>query len=328
MTSSDRQGAAALAETQAGAVAGAVRILADGLRELEFEAALRAVRHLSGGRGRRWIRPLMLLCAPLLGALDDRSKRALAEATGGEHVFSAETATALNILLDFLLYPVLGYLAGLAAGNPPLTESDRGWILLGIMLATGETLVRLREGIFGARPANQIRLGGSLYGTPVGWLLAPLIERVVRWRRSGVIPVDGYFTPEFESKRERERRYGEVYAVEEHDGGAYIRMELPRRIPPSAARDRLGLSEEMPDYDLKIAIEPEQVVVRGSVPDPDVRAVFAVSPACPTDFETRIPVAGPVAGYAWRYRDKLLEIVVVRKGALADENGSNHRARG
>ena len=305
-----------------------VRVMSEDAVEVGFDEALETVRRLRGGPGHRLLRPLMLLCAPLLGALDDRTKRALEDATGGSHVFSTATATALNVVLDFLLYPAAGYFVGLAAGNPPLTESDRGWIVLGILLATAETFVRWREGILHARPAEHIRHGGSIYGAPVGWVLGPLIARVVRWRRSGVVPVDGFFSPEFESKRERERRYGEVYTVEEHDAGAYVRLELPRRIPPSAARDRLGLGEEMPDYAVRVDLEAERLVVRGRVEDDRLRAVCGVSPAFPADFAAEIPVAGPFAGFGYRCCDKTLEIVVLREGAPRDGAGTNQRPGG
>ncbi|RMF24523.1 MAG: hypothetical protein D6760_03085 [Deltaproteobacteria bacterium] len=322
---SDKTGGGRAEAARAGAP---VRVIADDAVELGFDEALSAVRRLRGGPGRRLLKPLLLLCAPLLGALDDRSKRALEEATGDSRVFSTAMATALNVVLDFFLYPIAGYFVGLAAGNPPLTESDRGWIVLGLLVATAETLVRWREGIFHARPAEHIRHGGSAYGAPVGWLLRPLVSQVVRWRRSGVVPVDGFFSPEFESKRERERRYGEVYTVEEHDAGAYVRLELPRRVPPSAARDQLGLGEEMPDYDVRVALEGERLVVRGRVEDDRLRAVCGISPAFPADFAAEIPVTGPFGGFGYRYQDKTLEIVVLKKGARVDGDGSNQRARG
>ncbi len=293
-----------------------------------FESALAAIRKIPPSRGVRLLRPLMLLAAPLLGALDDRTKQRLAEATGGEHVFSAEVATASNVLLDFLLYPVLGYCVGLVAGMPPLGESDRGWIMLGIVVASVETMVRLRQGIFRARPVGEIALGGSAYGTPIAWLLRPLISQVARWRRNGVVPVEGFVGEVFESKRERERRYGEVYIVEEHAGGSYVRLELPRNIPASQARDRLQLGDEMPDYDLKVELDDGSLLVRGSVAAPELRAVCGVSPAFPADFLTRIPLRGIADRCVHRYENKLLEVVVVRKGVPTGANGSNRTASG
>jgi hypothetical protein len=129
------------------------------------------------------------------------------------------------------------------------------------------------------------------------------------------VPVEGFYAREFEPKREREKRYGEVYTVEEFDNGAYVRMELPREIPPSAARDELGLGTDMPDYDLRVSLNGGTLVVRGSVVDPQLRAICGVSPACPADFRTEIPLNGQVAGFRRRYSNKLLEIVVVNRGA-------------
>ena len=108
--------------------------------------------------------------------------------------------------------------------------------MLGVLLAAVETIVRLRDGIFHARPADEIRYGGSFYGAPLGMVVGPIVRRFVNARRSGWVPVEGFYARDFEPKREREKRYGEVYTVDEFDHGWYIRMELPRHIPPSAAR--------------------------------------------------------------------------------------------
>jgi hypothetical protein len=92
-------------------------------------------------------------------------------------------------------------------------------------------------------------------------------------------------------------------------------MELPREIPPSAARDELGLGKEMPDYDIRVALGDGSLTIRGAVVDPDLRAVCGVSPAFPADFRTEIPVDGRITGFRRRYADKLLEIVVLKQGA-------------
>jgi hypothetical protein len=195
------------------------------------------------------------------------------------------------------------------------TEADKSWIVLGVLAAAGETLVRLRDGIFHAKPAAQIRYGASLYGAPLGLLFGPFVSGFVRGRRSGWVPVEGFYSREFEPKREREKRYGEVYTVEEFDDGYYVRMELPRQIPPSAAKDELGLGDVMPDYELRVGLARGGLSVRGSVVDPELRAVCGVSPAFPADFKTEIPLQGALFGFRHRYTDKLLEIVVLKRGA-------------
>ena len=129
------------------------------------------------------------------------------------------------------------------------------------------------------------------------------------------MPVEGFYSGEFEAQREREKRYGEVYTVEEFDHGYYVRMDLPREIPPSAAKDELGLGDEMPDYNIKLELADRALTIRGSVVDSDLRAVCGVSPAFPADFRTELPVGGSLTGYRHCYGGKVLEVAVLRQGA-------------
>ena len=127
--------------------------------------------------------------------------------------------------------------------------------------------------------------------------------------------MEGFYSKEFEAKRERQRRYGEVYDVQEFDRGYYVRLELPRTIPPSAAREERGLGSEMPDYDLDLSVAEGGLTIRGSVVDPELRAVCGISPAFPADFRTEIPLDGPLGGFRHRYAEKTLEVAVLKAGA-------------
>jgi len=217
--------------------------------------------------------------------------------------------------LNFIVYPVVFYAIGLVQGVAPFTEGDKSWIVIGVIVASIETLVRLWQGIFQQLPADKMRYGASLYGAPLGIVLQPLLAKLLRSLRSGHVPVEGFYGNEFEAKRERERRYGEVYAVQEFDGGYYVRFELPRTIPPSAAREERGLGDTMPDYDLDVHVGQEGLTIRGSVVDPELRAVCGISPAFPADFRTEIPLGGPLGGFRHRYADKTLEVAVLKAGA-------------
>jgi hypothetical protein len=213
------------------------------------------------------------------------------------------------------VYPVGFILLAIVAGRFTLfTEGDRGAITLGLFLAIGETLVRLREGIFSFTPAANMHYGGSIYGAPLGIVLNPLLQRFVRGRQSGWVPVEGFYDRVFEPKREREKRYGEVYNVADFERGYYIRMELPREIPPSAVKEELGYGDEMPDYDLRLAIAGKTVTISGSVSDIELRKICGVSPAFPADFKTEIELAGRAGAFQYRYEDKLLEIAILKEG--------------
>jgi len=257
----------------------------------------------------------LLAAMPLLGALDHDTKKGIEQGYGDTRFFSSQLSTAVNVLNNFILYPAVFFLLGLISGVAPYTEGDKGWIFLGVMLATVETMVRLRQGVFGAVPADRVRYGASLYGAPLALVLRPLMRGIMGRYRSGWVPVEGFYAREFEAKREREKRYGEVYTVDEFDHGYHVRFEMPREIPPSAAKEELGLGDEMPDYDVKISLAGSSLIVRGSVVDPELRAVCGVSPAFPADFKTDVTLGTTLAGFRHRYADKLLEIAVLKPGA-------------
>ncbi len=138
----------------------------------------------------------------------------------------------------------------------------------------------------------------------------------VRVRGNGSPGFDGFTSTAFESKSERRRRYGEVYRVDELQGGYYIRLELPRKVPPSAAKARLGIGDEMPEYDFEVTLRGPGLTIRGHVVEDDMRALCGVSAAFPPDFNTSIALAGKLAGLGYRYCDRVLE-VVVSKGDTA-----------
>src|SRR5262249_60425631 len=88
---------------------------------------------LAGGQGGR-------------GALPAATKRRLEEAVGGRRFFNAQLATAGNVFLNLVLYPVLFIALAIVAGRAALFSSDvQGWIVLGLLLAFIEAACRLRE---------------------------------------------------------------------------------------------------------------------------------------------------------------------------------------
>ncbi|MFP6625705.1 MAG: hypothetical protein VCA74_01395, partial [Deltaproteobacteria bacterium] len=258
----------------------------------------------------------LLLASPLLGALDHRTKAAIEKAFGDRRFFSSQRATAINIIQNFILYPALAFLAGAVLGSlVPYTESDKGWIFIGIAVAAAETMARLGNDIFKGVPVAEMKLGASIYGAPMAIVLRPLIGRLLPETRSGWVPVEGYYSNEFEGKRERERRYGEVYTVTEYDRGYHVHFELPRTIPPSGVKAELGIGDEMPDYDLNVAVDGSSISVRGSVVDKTLRTLCSVSSSFPPDFKTEIQLDGALGGFRHRYADKTLEIAVLKQGA-------------
>jgi len=146
-------------------------------------------------------------------------------------------------------------------------------------------------------------------------LLRPLLGQTSPFEprvQRGTVPVDGFHGGTFEEKMERERRYGEVYKLEDRGTGYFLEFEFPRRVPLSATKGLFHVPDEMPPYDYDIRLEHGVLVIGGSVTDPDVRSVASVSPSFPPDFTTRIELGAPVRGFKHRVREKerVLEVVL------------------
>jgi len=129
----------------------------------------------------------------------------------------------------------------------------------------------------------------------------------------GQMAFEGYYTQEFDEKTERARRYGEVFTIEEMGNAYLLRMELPRRVPVSAAKREMGVGDEMPDYDYDLSLRDGNFLVRGKVTDPQIRKLAAISPAFPPDFTKQIELKSPVSSFKHRYRDKTLEVVLFKR---------------
>ena len=68
----------------------------------------------------------------------------------------------------------------------------------------------------------------------------------------------------------------------------------------------------MPDYQLDLSLAGGWLEVHGKVVDPRLRTVAATAPAFPPDFTTRVALGERCAGFAHRYRDKVLEVVLIK----------------
>ena len=145
-------------------------------------------------------------------------------------------------------------------------------------------------------------------------------ERVAtlgRHRRTlqrGRVGVDGFQDRTFEAKLERERRYGEVYALDEYEGGCLLRLELARRVPDSAVKRSLGVADAMPAYTCSAAVQDGWLTLRGSITDPEVRRIAAFSTAFPPDFHTEVELPRPADWkVSSRVADGTLEVVAWRE---------------
>ena len=258
---------------------------------------------------------LLASAQPILGALPLSTKRALEQSVGDTRYFHVGTATGLNILFNMVLYPIiLLAVYTVALGGELFSQATNKFIFLGLLIASVETLIRLRESFFQGVPTEETPLRGTFYGLPLAPAMAPFLGASGgRTPDKGDQPVEGYYTPEFDEKTERSRRYGERYTVEEQGNASILRMEFPRRVPVSAAKRELGIGDEMPDYEYSLALKDGTFLVRGSIRDPDVRKIAAVSSSFPPDFNKRIDVSGAISSFKHRYSDKTLEVVLFKR---------------
>jgi ferredoxin len=279
---------------------------------VSFEGALAQLSAVRPGTSKalRW---LTALGQPLLGALPFSQKKAIEEAVGDPRFFTAAGATGANILHNMLLYPVIAAAVGaLSLGKPVFSSQLYGLITLGFGLGALEAVMRLREGVLHAMPMDQVVYRAAWYAPPLAALFLPLTRALHRVDQQGSIPIDGFHGGTFEEKIERERRYGEVYSLQEKGNGFLLRVEFPRRVPQSALKDEMGIPDEMPDYDYDLSLRNGYFVVKGRVVDTNLRKLAAVSPAFPPDFTTNVELPSPVTGFKHRLRDKTLEVVLLK----------------
>lgn len=263
--------------------------------------------------------PRLLICVfqPLLGALPHQAKKALERAVHNSLCFSAAGATGLNVLINMIVYPlVLATLAIMASGLGILfSQSINVYIFLGLLLGFGEGAYRLREGILHAKSVNEMTFPAAFYGVPLFYALAPLLGSREGFIRMAPIPVDGFYEKGFIDKMERERRYGNVYTLEDWGNAYLLRVEFPRRIPDFGSPMRNELPKEMPDYDYDLILKDGHFVVRGACVDEKVRKITASVGAFPPEFTTVISLKEKVHGFSHRFENKLLEVLLLKEGS-------------
>jgi hypothetical protein len=259
---------------------------------------------------------LLAAAQGLLGGCSAGVKQRLEAAVSDSRFFNAALATAANLMVSFVLYPIACVAFAVATGRASVFSLAVGkWVFLGLTLAVVEAAVRIRESLRGV-PFAETPLRGAVYA-PLLWPLGELAIRLVGSRGAeSRVGFDGFYAgrEHFDEKLERDRRYGSVYRLDERDDAYMLRVEFPRRVPPSSLADELRLPPEMPDYDFELSLNDGQFVVHGRVVDPQVRKLTGVAPAFPSDFTTRVALRDPVAGFRHRYRDKTLEVILPKAG--------------
>jgi hypothetical protein len=292
--------------------------------DTDFDTVLASVDSTPVRTAPRPVQVAFRLAEPILGALPDGVKAQLEAAVGSTGGFSRVRSTALNMILNLILYPAILVAFGvIVRGDGLFSQSTGGWIMLGILLAMGESAWRLREGIIHAKPASELVYRGCWYGlalAPVGSMLARAGGRGRPTERK--VAFDGFEGTMHEDKTERDRRYGTVYTVAEYANAYLVRLEMPRMLPQSSLKRLWNLPDEMPDYDYNIVLGDSVLSINASVRGETIRRLSYVSSSFPADFATRIEFGKPVTAFKHRMRDKVLEVIVIKGEANQLQNAA------
>jgi NAD-dependent dihydropyrimidine dehydrogenase PreA subunit len=258
-------------------------------------------------------RAAVILLQPIIGSFPHNIKKRI-EVAVRSPLFTAGGSTALNIVHNAVLYPLVAIAIAALIYGPAIifTRDTNGWVLVGLLVAAIEGVIRLRDGIFRAKPADEMVFPASIYGGPMSIPAEFLFAKHLGMVRELPIPVDGFYSDGFVDKLERERRYGNVYTVEDRGGAFLLRMQFPRWMPDIGVASRAQLPDEMPDYDYDLALKDGQLVVKGKCVDEKVRKISSSVGAFPPEFTTVIPFQQRIKGFAHQFQNKLLEVLLVK----------------
>lgn len=264
---------------------------------------------LSKGLGRA----LVILAQPLLGALPHDTKKQI-ETSVQSSWFTVAGSTGLNIVHNAVIYPAVCMVLAVVLHGPAVLFSQEinNYILVGLFLALVEGVYRLKDGILHVKPAEEMVFPAAVYGAPLGLALQPILAKHTGVVREIPIPVDGFYSKGFVEKLERERRYGNVYTVEDRGDAFLLQLEFPRRLPDIGLPDRQQLPDEMPEYDYDLALKDSQFIIKGRCTDEKVRKISSSIGAFPPEFTTIIPLKERVVGFAHRFENKLLEVLLLK----------------
>jgi len=267
----------------------------------------------SGSLRRGMGRYLILFGQPVLGALSHETKKKLEMAIQSPW-FTVAGSTGLNILHNMVLYPLVVLVIAAVLQGPEILFSREAntWVLVGLVLAVIEGVWRLKDGIFAVKPADEMTFPASCYGVLLDVVLQPILEKQAGVIREIPIPVDGFYSKGFVEKLERERRYGNVYTLEDRGGAFLLKMEFPRQMPDIGIASRSQLPDELPDYDYDLALKDRQLIVKGKCTDERVRKISSSFGAFPPEFTTVIPLKEKVVGFAHHFGDKLLQVFLLK----------------
>jgi 4Fe-4S dicluster domain len=280
---------------------------------LSFDEALKQFQ-AGGSTQPGWFRAAVILAQPLIGALPHSIKKRL-ELAVHSPLFTAAGSTGVNIVHNAVLYPLIAAGIGVAWHGDPGFIFDKGlnnYLLVGLLLAVLEGVWRLKDGLFKVKPPEEMIFPPAVYGAPLALVADSLLSKHVGLIREMPIPVEGFYSKGFVDKRERERRYGNIYTVEDCGAAFLMRMEFPRWLPEIGIKNREQLSDEMPDYDYDLSLQDSQLIVKGKCTDEMVRKISSSVGAFPPEFTSVIQFRERISGFVHQFNNKNLEVLLVK----------------
>ena len=269
-------------------------------------------------------RPLVMVAQPILGAFSARFKNELEEMAGNATIFSAAISTGINSFINLILYPTLLFL--LAVRGDFFASKGNGFILLGIVIAIAEGIVRFRDVLVATENDEKPRYGAALYGWIPSLVTYPLLsalrkgiaveQTAPRTTVPGAVLTDGpIYTDDV---RERYRRYGMINQVKEMPDYYTIGIEMPHWVPDSEYKKLYDLPDRMPDYAYQITLEDNTVIIETKLEDPRFAQVLGRSSSFPNGFQNIFHIEGQPENYKVAYRDNLLEVIIPKAGKVED----------
>jgi hypothetical protein len=280
---------------------------------LSFDEAMKQFQS-AGSTQPRWFRAAVILAQPLIGALPHSTKKRL-ELAVHSPLFTAAGSTAVNIVHNAVIYPLIAAAIGIAGHGDPGFIFDKGingYLLVGLLFAVLEGTLRLKDGLFKAKPPEEMEFPPAIYGAPLAMVADSILAKRMGLVREMPIPVEGFYSKGFVDKRERERRYGNIYTVEDFGGAFLMRMEFPRWLPEIGIKNREQLPDEMPDYDYDLLLQDDQLIVKGKCTDEKIRKISSSVGAFPPEFTSVIAFRERISGFAHQFRNKNLEVLLVK----------------
>jgi hypothetical protein len=115
-----------------------------------------------------------------------------------------------------------------------------------------------------------------------------------------------------DNDRERMKRYGLAYSMDENADRYCLRFALPKKVPNHKMKFKWGLPDRMPDYKIDVGLDGKILRIKAVLEDEKVRKLCDVANSFPDRFlrELELPLAGKSITHNYDSADKVLEIVV------------------